>query len=183
MNRLIPFPEFETRRLILRMPALNDWPEILFLRSDSVVNKYIQRPIERQTNTKDDALKFIERMQHQGQLNTSFYWSICLKNNPKTIGTICLWNFTKDSSSAELGYDLNPDFHGKGIMSEALDLIVNFGFNELNKNSIEAFTHQNNRSSINMLERKGFQLNLSRKDEHNALNRIFERFMTAESLG
>jgi ribosomal-protein-alanine N-acetyltransferase len=40
-----------------------------------------------------------------------------------------------------VGYNLSPEFQNKGVMSEALNYIIDFGFNELKLDSIEAFTH------------------------------------------
>ena len=66
---------------------------------------------------------------------------ITVNNNPEIIVKICLWNFSKDYKTAEVGYNLNPNFQKKGIMSESLKSMVNFGFIELYKKRIEAFTH------------------------------------------
>jgi ribosomal-protein-alanine N-acetyltransferase len=41
------------------------------------------------------------------------------------IGSICLWNF-QQTKTAEVGFDLNPKFQGKGIMSELLKCIIQF---------------------------------------------------------
>ena len=73
-----------------------------------------------------------------------------------------------------MGYDLKPTFQGKGIMSEALNSIVEYGFNELKLERIEAFTNKQNEHSVKLLERNGFKVNALRKDKNNALNLIFE---------
>ena len=57
---------------------------------------------------------------------------------------------------AEVGYDLNPIFQRKGIMSEALNKVINFGFNELGLDNIEAYTHIQNENSKKLLEKNGF---------------------------
>ena len=85
-----------------------------------------------------------------------------------------MWNFSQDNKKAEVGYDLNPLFQRKGIMSEALKNIIAFGFNELRLNKIEAFTHKENESSKNLLEKNGFILMEQKKDEKNRSNLIFE---------
>jgi len=104
----------------------------------------------------------------------SFYWCISEKNNPAMIGSICLWNFEKETKSAEVGYDLDLKFHKKGIMNEALGAVLNFGFNTVKLEKIEAFTQSNNQASIALLLRNGFQINASRNDKDNELNSIFE---------
>ncbi len=77
----------------------------------------------------------------------------------QNIGSICYWNFDFEKKTAEIGYELLPQFHGKGFMEEALSKIIDFGFNELNLQSIEAFTDVNNKPSIKVLEKYNFVQN------------------------
>lgn len=169
-----PFPQLTTEQLALRQIKESDSDIILFLRSDSTVNKFIERPEHRKTKNKADALKFIKEITEYIHTNTSIAWGITLKNNPQIVGTICLWNFSNDRTIAELGYDLNPEFHGKGIMNEAMKSVIDYGFNTLNLLKIEAFTHKENTSSIRLLKNNKFQLMEHRKDEDNCNNIIFE---------
>jgi len=169
-----PFPELISNRLILRSIKESDCDTILFLRSDMEVNKFIQRPEHRQTNTKSDALKFIKQLSENSQNGISISWGITLKNEPQIIGTICLWNFSKDHKTGEVGYDLKPEFQNKGIMNEALNLIIDFGFNKLKLYKIEAFTDHKNESSKKLLEKNRFQFIENRKDYENTSNIIFE---------
>lgn len=169
-----PFPEIKTERLILRRVDESDDEVVLFLRSDKTVNKYIQRPESQMTKTKAEALQFIKRINDEIENNISITWGITLKGNPNLIGTICLWNFSKDKKNAEVGYGLKPLFYKKGIMNEALKNILAFGFDELSIHKIEAFTHKENESSKNLLKRNGFILMENRKDKENDSNLIFE---------
>ena len=169
-----PFPEIKTERLILRKIEASDCDVILFLRSDKTVNKFIERPASKTTKNKADALKFIKKISDGIENNEFISWGITLRNNPEIIGTICLWNFSKNKKNAEIGYDLDPVFQKKGIMSEALNCILDFGFSELNLDKIEAFTHRENEDSKRLLEKNGFNLIADRKDEDNISNIIIE---------
>jgi ribosomal-protein-alanine N-acetyltransferase len=169
-----PFPTLHTSRLLLRKFEDSDADVILFLRSDKTVTKYIERPESEQDKTLDDALKFIKKIKDGIASNSFISWGICMPDDPKMIGSICLWNFSGDGKTAELGYDLHPQFQGKGIMSEALKSILNYGFMTLHLNMIEAFTHRDNEGSKHLLEKNGFSFNESRKDEENQSNSIFE---------
>lgn len=165
-----PFPIIKTERLLLRKLDVSDWNVISYLRSDVIVNKFVRRP---KAENKTEAIKFIDKINEGIGNNEFIYWSICLKNRPVMIGSICLWNFSPDKKTAEVGYDLNPDFQKKGIMQEGLRSILDFGFNELNLDFIEAFTHRENESSKKLLEKNGFLLVEKRKDEDNPDNIIF----------
>ena len=168
------FPEIKTKRLFLRKIEESDCNVILFLRSDETVNKFIERPENRKTKNKTEAIKFIKEINEAYLKNKSIAWGITLKNDPKIIGTICLWNFSQNNKTAEVGYDLDPKFHKKGIMSEALKMIVDFGFIELKLDKIEAFTHKENENSIRLLKKIGFHFIENRKDVDNEFNIVFE---------
>lgn len=172
--KFIPFPEIKTERLFLRKIEQSDCDVILFLRSDATVTKFIERPENRKTKNIADAIKFIKQLNEYLETNKSITWGITLKNNSKITGTICLWNFSKNNKTAEVGYDLDPEFQGKGIMNEALKMVVDFGFNELRLHKIEAFTHNENENSKKLLKKNGFQFIENRKDEGNKSNIIFE---------
>jgi len=58
-------------------------------------------------------------------------------------------------------------------MTEALYVVLEYGFNTLNFKNIEAFTHFQNSASIALLVNNGFQLLINRKDNGNENNRIF----------
>jgi len=168
------FPEIKTEKLTLRKIEESDSDVILFLRSDKAINKFIDRPENRKTKNISDAIKHIQKINTETENNKSISWGITLNNNPKIIGTICLWNFSENYKTAEVGYDLNPIFQRKGIMSEALNSVINFGFIELNIDSIEAFTHIQNENSKMLLEKNGFHFIENRKDNDNLSNVVFQ---------
>ncbi|WP_299124395.1 GNAT family protein [uncultured Winogradskyella sp.] len=63
-----------------------------------------------------------------------------------------------DHNRAEIGYELFDDsYKGQGIMSEVIALIVNYGFNKMNLERIEAFVSPNNTPSIKLLKRMKFK--------------------------
>ena len=104
-----------------------------------------------------------------------YFWGISKIDNSKLIGTICLWNFNETKTIAEIGYELHPDFHGKGLMSEAMKSVLNFGFSTLNFVSIEAFTSKHNEPSKSLLNKFGFSLEPNRKDEGFPNNIIYTK--------
>ena len=162
---------FLTDRLILRTLTEFDSFEVLGIRSHPVINQFLHRDSPRNTF---EALDFILNIQRKSANGEIFFLGIALQNKPELIGTICLWNFSGDRKTAELGYELLPEYHGKGIMSEAVTFILNFGFEDLNLSKIEAFTNKNNLNSIQLLQKFNFTLNVNRKDEKYPENLIFE---------
>ena len=149
-----PFPVLKTERLTLRQLISSDDKEIFALRSDDNVNKYLDRE---RSKSIDDAKNFIQTIHENIQRNNSIYWAITLNGTYKLIGTICLFDFSNDHLKAEIGYELLPDFQGKGIMQEAASKVIHFGIQHIGLNSIEAYTHSENESSIRLLEKLNFK--------------------------
>lgn len=168
--QFIEFPVLTTQRLTLRQATNHDWKEVLFLRSDEEVNKYVKRLAPK---NKRDAEEFITKITRGFKSGEIIYWSITLQESPEMIGSICLWNFSPDRTIAEVGYDLHPQFQNRGIMSEALKGVLNFGFNDLKLKEIEAFTHYGNENSKQLLTKNNFRLTPDRQDENNVNNVIF----------
>jgi ribosomal-protein-alanine N-acetyltransferase len=163
-----PFPQLSTEHLLLRQLSLNDAEEIFALRSNEIVNKYLNRPKARSI---DDAKDFIKKINIGVESNQSMYWAICLREQLTLIGTICLWNFSDEGNKAEIGYELLPQFHGKGIMQEAFSEVVEFGFLTLQLDRIEAWTMLQNENSVKILERNNFKRNA---DLESRIDRVAE---------
>ena len=157
-----------TERLFLRELKHSDWKEIQFLRSDPRVNEFVDRdPVK----DEKEAVSFIDTIRKGVGDGSFYYWVISLNEQADTmIGSICLWNFNEAWDSAEIGFDLNPDYQGKGIMSEASFAILNFAFNELKLKDLAAYTHHSNAKARALLEKYSFKLMPDVKDEYNKNN-------------
>jgi ribosomal-protein-alanine N-acetyltransferase len=148
-----PFPRITTERLVLRQLEESDAPEIFIMRSDERILKYIDIPIAKSV---EDGLAFINKINKAISENESIYWAITAKDDNTLIGTICLWNISKENLCAEMGYALHPDFQGKGIMHETITKIIEYGFEKMNLHSIEAVVDPRNLRSINVLVKNHF---------------------------
>lgn len=166
----IPFPLLSTNRLVLRQLWESDARDLSALRSNEVVNRYVPRA--KQTSFKE-ASAFIHTINRGIREKKWLYWAICKKEHPKLIGTICIWNFSADQTTAEIGYELTPAHQGQGFMNEALQCVIDYSFSHMHLKSIEAFTHKDNSSSIRLLLKNHFQQDTFRKDGEDENNRIF----------
>ncbi len=165
-------PILKTKRLLLRDLKETDWEAVSYLRSDPMINKYVQRPA---AETKQKAIAFIHKIQTSVAANSIFYWCITEFGQHEMLGSICLWNFSEDKSIVEVGYDLNPIAQGKGIMTEALDTVTQFAFDHIKVGCIEAFTHSANVPSRKLLENNLYLLVEGRVDQNNRNNVIYQR--------
>ena len=150
----VPFPILTTERLTLRKLVINDDQEIFTLRSDSEINKYLGRQV---ANTIDDARNFINKINENINKNDSLYWEITLKDRNILVGTICLFSFSDEDGKCEIGYELLTNFQGQGIMKEAAEKVVDYAFNTIKVQEIEAIFHRDNLRSINLLEKLLFR--------------------------
>jgi ribosomal-protein-alanine N-acetyltransferase len=164
------FPELETARLRLRQLSDADQLAVFSLRSDPQVNKFINREKPKRP---EQASEFISRINKDISGGRSFYWAISISGNSDLVGVICLWNFSEDRKSAELGYELMPRFQKQGIMQEAVSRVLRFAFEQIYLERIEAFTHKKNINSIKLLRKKGFIHIPGRSATHDASDIIF----------
>lgn len=162
--------KLETERLLLKEINEGHVEDILRIRSNEIINKYVYRNPPKNNY---DALEFILTIKKRTADNQTFYWGISLKDQQNLIGTICLWNFSEDRKIAKVGYELLPEYHRQGIMSEALSAVLDFSFNELQLQEIVAMTHKLNENSKLLLLKHHFVLEESREDEGFPDNLVF----------
>ena len=153
---MIVFPKefsiLETERLILNEISMIDLDFLFEIRNIDENNKYIQR----KKSSLEEVQQFIIDRISDFKEKKGITWMIYNKETKQNIGSICYWNFNSETKTAEIGYELTSEFQGKGFMQEALSKVINFGFNKLNLQIIEAFTDKNNKPSINALLKYNF---------------------------
>jgi ribosomal-protein-alanine N-acetyltransferase len=151
-----PFPFLTTERFVLRPLDTSDANEIFLLRTDAIVNKYLDRP---KANSIEEAEQFINKIDQLVIENKSMFWAISFKNDPRLIGTICLWNISEEKNSVEIGYEMLPTYQGKGIMNEAMQAVIQFAFEKMGASVIEAVFHPENSRSLVLLQKNNFKEN------------------------
>jgi ribosomal-protein-alanine N-acetyltransferase len=149
-----PFTNLISDRLILRELQTSDAEQIFKIRTDARVNEFIDRE---PTKSVDESIKFINSILKAQVKEDSVMWAITLKNDPKLIGTVVYWHIVKDLDKAEIGYEMLPEYFGKGIMREALKQVIRFGFETMQLKMIVAEAREDNLRSANALEKCGFE--------------------------
>lgn len=148
-----PFPKLITNQLDLIQLSDSDAPDLHKMRADVNIMRYIPRTL---SETEEDALELIRKSFEYLETGEHITWAIKLKGEKRLIGTLGFYRIQKENHRGEVGYMLHPDFHGKGIMQEALECILDYGFNTIKFHSIEAVTDPQNISSRKLLEKNGF---------------------------
>ena len=99
-------------------------------------------------------LSYVESCYREG---TFFDWALQYKGDGHMIGTCGFTSFNYDARSAEIGYVINPRYHGRGIATEAARRVVSFGFDSLDLHRIEAHYMVGNDASRRVMEKAGMR--------------------------
>jgi ribosomal-protein-alanine N-acetyltransferase len=104
-----------------------------------------------------DYLDLVGKCYRNGEF---FDWAVVWREGffcEKMIGTCGFTRFDFANNSAELGYVINPEYHGRGIAPEALKRVIEFGFYELSLNRLEAKYIVGNDASRRVMEKVGMR--------------------------
>jgi ribosomal-protein-alanine N-acetyltransferase len=103
-------------------------------------------------------LKLIQDAIEFRKKDREYAFGIFLKETDELIGDIDLTTVIRDVlQSCYIGYTLDQAHNGKGIMTEAVQLVVDYAFNVLGLHRIAAGVMPYNIGSIRVLEKAGFE--------------------------
>lgn len=146
--------ELHTDRLVLRKIYFEDVDFIFNHFKDEEICKYM---VDNEPISTIDEAKEIIKWSHSNQSNpNNNRWLILLKNSNTPIGTIGFHKWDRSNNIAEIGYDLNKMYWKQGLMSEAMRSVLEFGFDKMQLNRVQAFVHIENIASYNVLKKNGF---------------------------
>ena len=147
------FPVLETERLRLRESRLSDAEGIYAVLSlDSVMRHYNLSPLA----SVDEARALVERRAAAFKRQERIRWVLARQEDDTLIGSCGYVHWNRESRRAEIGYELHPDWQGRGLMREALSAALAFGFTQMDLNRVEALVVPENEPSLCLLRRLGF---------------------------
>jgi len=148
------FPRLETGRLALRRLHLSDNKSLFDILADEEVTRFYDDEAFTEIAQARDQLESWARGFDAGR---SVRWAITLREDGRVIGTCGYYGFHGWHARASIGYELARSYWRQGIMTEALDAIVGFGFGKVGLNRIQAVVMPENEGSNKLLEKLGFQ--------------------------
>lgn len=148
-----PFPMLKGKNILLTPISLEDAPDMLKLRSDERVMQYIPR---KRSTTMEEIIAFLEMVLSFEKEGNQITWGIRTPHSNELMGTIGYYRIQWENGRGEVGYALRPEFHRKGIMKEALELVLNYGFNDVGFHSVEGVVDPANTASAQLLISAGF---------------------------
>lgn len=146
-----PLVTLETERLVLRPLTPGDAEDIFAYACDPEVFVYL--PLDHHADM-DATRDFIVRTLAGHEAGTKADWGMVLKETGRLIGTCGFWTWG-GGGRAELGYFLGREHWGRGLVTEASERIVRFGFEDCMLNRIEAVCDVDNIGSARVMEKCG----------------------------
>ena len=105
-----------------------------------------------------DAEQWIRRTWDQRKAHQNFYFAIELRKTKTLLGVCGLFDVQKINRKAELMITIFDEAsRNKGYGSEAIQLLLDYGFNQLNLHRILLFTHDINKRAHRVYEKIGFK--------------------------
>ena len=154
-------PTLDTERLILRPLRVGDAADMFDYAQREDVTTYLLWSPHQSISYTRDYLKYVEKRYAMGE----FYdWAVVEKESGRMIGTAGFTSFDFPHNGAQIGYVLNPDFHGRGYATEAASRVLQFGFEELGLHRIEARFMEGNHASLRVMEKLGMRPEGYRRD-------------------
>jgi ribosomal-protein-alanine N-acetyltransferase len=145
------FKDIETYRLKLRTLTLEDADAIFNYRKDKSNFPHVEM---NEYSSIDEAKTYINKVNSFDEWKV---YGVALIESNQIIGTLSVWNFNDDRTKAEIGYGLFKEFRGQSFMTEAIEGLTKYLFNEHYLSSIEAYTSTTNQSSNELLKRCKFK--------------------------
>jgi ribosomal-protein-alanine N-acetyltransferase len=145
-------PTLETVRLRLRPLTIDDAGDIFAYAADSQVTKYLMWSPHRSI---DDSLVFINAAIGRYKKRQPAPWAMELKSEQKVIGTCDYISWSPDHGRTEIGYAMAREYWGRGLMTEAVREIIEYGFRDTGINRIQALCEIPNIGSARVMEKVG----------------------------
>ncbi len=147
-------PELETERLFLRAARVSDTDDMFAYAKDPEVTKYL---LWRPHADRDYTRAYLEYLAGRYRLGAHYEWVMVLKENGRMIGTCGFAKIDAPNNCGELGYVLNPEYRGHGLVVEAAKRVMSFGFSMLALQRIEARFMAENTASRRVMEKLGMR--------------------------
>ncbi len=143
----------ETERLILRKFEISD-AENMFKNwsSDSEVTKFLTWETHKSI---DDSKEIISFWIHEYEKPDFYQWAIVLKETNEVIGSITVVKIMEQVNLVETGYAISRKFWGKGITTEAFKKVIEFLFEKVGVNKIQAKHDYRNPASGKVMKKCG----------------------------
>ena len=148
------FPILTTPRLVLRQGVPEDAADAFSYLSDPEVMKYDSPSIPMRELAEASAA--IEDSGRRFAAKEAIGWSIFLKEENRVVGSIGFYFLDRVYYKVDLGYTVARPYWRRGIATEAVRALMQFGFETLRLHRINVDTRIDNIASVRLMETLGF---------------------------
>jgi ribosomal-protein-alanine N-acetyltransferase len=156
----MPMSLYNTPQGILLRPLdLTDSEALLALRLRNRESHAPYEPLHEDSFfTLEGQQEYIRQKLHQAEEDRGYLFGIFLLKDERLIGHISVYNLVRDVGQfADIGYMMDQHEQGKGHMTAALKLIIQYAFRALSLHRLQAGVLLHNDRSRRVLEKCGFQ--------------------------
>ncbi|WP_338846480.1 GNAT family protein [Massilia sp. W12] len=146
------FPVLSTPRLLLRELQQRDAAAWYALQTDPAVMRWYGADMPRDVAQVE---RLIADYRSWQQAQSGIRWGIELEG--QLIGSCGFARINRGWHNAMLGYEIGPAWQGQGLMQEALQAILHYGFTSFQFHRIAAEIHHDNQASIKLVQKLGFR--------------------------
>lgn len=145
-------PDLHTKRLLLRKFTFDDIPWMFAYASDPHATKYLTWNTHQRIRDSEEYIGYITQRYNWDQAGD---WGIELKEAGHVIGS-CGFNIVDNHNKCgQIGYVLKREYWGQGIISEAINRVLDFTFQEIRLERVEALIVPENKASERVLQKAG----------------------------
>ncbi|RYZ47651.1 MAG: N-acetyltransferase, partial [Sphingobacteriales bacterium] len=143
----------ETPRLLIRMVTVEEHRAVFTQYEQTDAMAFMDYDTEEQY--------LQEKKKVDGGMTTHrtsvLYFHLIEKQSARIVGEFAYHNWYPGHSRSEIGYAMRADvYKNQGYMKEAMLPILDYGFNQMKLNRIEAFISPKNEPSLKLVKRYGF---------------------------
>lgn len=149
------FPHIKSEELILRKIEKSDLNDFYEMCSSEKLYRHKPGKPKKNISTVENMIGHYERDFNKRKI---IFLGICLNDDfQKLVGVAEIFDFDKRVNSVTIGYTLNEDYWGKGIATKTTKILLEYLFETIDVNRIQAYVMPINIKSQKVLERSGFK--------------------------
>ncbi len=147
-------PSLETERLVLRELKKSDVSDVYEYSANPKTSEYLLWEVHRSLEYTKEFVDYVISKYKSGDYND---WALIYKTNNKMIGTCGFTKIDQENNVAEIGYVINPNYWNMGIATEAAEAVIDFAFNTMGMNRVEAKFMYGNDASLSVMKKLGMK--------------------------
>jgi RimJ/RimL family protein N-acetyltransferase len=146
----------ETPRLSLRPFTPDDFDDLYEYQSRPDVTRFLYWDARDKARVREALVRQCDEI----TLSAEGDWltfAVVWREARKVVGEVGLKLISKENGQGEIGFVFNPDYHGRGLATEAAESMLTLGFDTIGWHRITGSCDARNQSSVRLMERIGMR--------------------------